>query len=743
MEKVMAELKSLVNYWQKYDSSILNNMLAIGLSSRKNLCINKKVLKGKSGLEVDSRCRERTAHWVREKIQAKEEGQVVTDIEDLELCEYFENLENEEEPEDNMMMEDEKGEGQYNTVKYHAKVLEAGIYDLDDLKEYGKEKKFCPYFLARRAMEHANIIVYSYSYLLDPKIASLVSAELSNDSIVVFDEAHNIDSVCIESLSMNLTEGTMDQIDDNIDKLEDHYELYKSKHEDRIKAEHTRLISSFASEGIGQRTERMIANPVLPKDIMKEPVPGNMRKIEFFFIFLRRFSQFIRKDLNIENFGAREDTPKTWLKRLYEDMRVTPHELKFAAERLFSLMTTMEVRSIHDYSKLSLMADLATMLGTYDKGFTIIVEHNDYRTESIRDPKFQFACLDASIAISNVFEKFQSVILTSGTLSPLKFYENLLNFKPIVGKSFQNTLTRKCIRPMFISRGEDHALVSTKFKERDTPGVMNNYGKLLEEISKTVPDGVVCFFPSYAYMEKVISYWYDNTFFSKISENKLIYFETPDLRETSIALTNYRKACDSGRGGLFISYARGKVSEGIDFDGHYGRCCVMIGLPIMNNQSAVFKSRSIYLERNKGIKEGEFLTFDSMRTASQCLGRVIRRKNDYGLMVLADYRYHNKNYYEKLPQWIKTNREKGRTNLTVPIAISMAKAYFIEMSQKQLPSIERKLLQRLLLSKEDIERLEAESLAQDAGLETRKRKAKESLVNPRPIKILIKQEPSQ
>lgn len=39
---------------------------------------------------------------------------------------------------------------------------------------------------------HANIVVYSYHYLLDPKIADLVSKELTKNSIVVFDEAHNI-----------------------------------------------------------------------------------------------------------------------------------------------------------------------------------------------------------------------------------------------------------------------------------------------------------------------------------------------------------------------------------------------------------------------------------------------------------------------------------------------------------------------------------------------------------------------
>ena len=37
-----------------------------------------------------------------------------------------------------------------------------------------------------------DVIIYSFHYLLDPKVAEQVSKELSKDAIVVFDEAHNI-----------------------------------------------------------------------------------------------------------------------------------------------------------------------------------------------------------------------------------------------------------------------------------------------------------------------------------------------------------------------------------------------------------------------------------------------------------------------------------------------------------------------------------------------------------------------
>jgi DNA excision repair protein ERCC-2 len=64
---------------------------------------------------------------------------------------------------------------------------------------------------------------------------------------------------------------------------------------------------------------------------------------------------------------------------------------------------------------------------------------------------------------------------------------------------------------------------------------------------------------------------------SEVWKHKLIFVETPDANETSIALENYRRACDNGRGAVLLAVARGKVSEGIDFDHHYGRAVIMFG----------------------------------------------------------------------------------------------------------------------------------------------------------------------
>lgn len=72
----------------------------------------------------------------------------------------------------------------------------------------------------------------------------------------------------------------------------------------------------------------------------------------------------------------------------------------------------------------------------------------------------KLACLDASLAMKAVFTKFKSVVITSGTLSPLDFYPKILGFQPVVIKSFTMTLARECLCPVVVTRGSDQMPVN-------------------------------------------------------------------------------------------------------------------------------------------------------------------------------------------------------------------------------------------------------------------------------------------
>jgi DNA excision repair protein ERCC-2 len=251
--------------------------------------------------------------------------------------------------------------------------------------------------------------------------------------------------------------------------------------------------------------------------------------------------------------------------------------LRFAYSRLSSLLRTLQVSKLEEFNALTDVADFASLLATYSEGvakFAIIMEPNGSSIPGASDPVIQLVCLDSSLAIAPLFKRFSSVILTSGTLSPIDLYPKLLQFEPCVSEAFSMSTFRPCIRPMVITRGSDQLAVSTKYEDRGDMGVIRNYGAMLVELCGAIPDGVVAFFTSYSYMESIISEWDAIGILRELTKHKLVFIETKDVVETTLALDNYRRACDCGRGAVFLSVARGKVSEGINFDRHYGRAVV-------------------------------------------------------------------------------------------------------------------------------------------------------------------------
>ncbi|XP_071716264.1 general transcription and DNA repair factor IIH helicase subunit XPD isoform X2 [Rutidosis leptorrhynchoides] len=669
MEKTLAELKML----HKYQVDCIGpsaKMLALGLSSRKNLCVNPEVVSAENRDSVDAGCRKLTASWVRA---------LAIENPNVKTCDFFER---------------------YERAGSDA-VLPPGVYTLQDLRVFGKEKGWCPYFLARHMVQFANVVVYSYQYLLDPKVAGIISKEMQRESVVVFDEAHNIDNVCIEALSVSVRRQTIEGARRNLSKMSKEIDRFKASDAGRLRAEYNRLVEGLAQRGNLPTGDTWLANPALPDDILKEAVPGNIRRAEHFLAVLRRLVQYLDGRLDTEN--VEKEGPVTFVNAVNSHVGIDQKMLKFCYDRLHSLMLTLEITDTDEFLHIQTICDFATLVGTYTRGFSIIIEPYDERMPHIPDPVLQLSCHDASLAIKPVFDRFQSVVITSGTLSPIDLYPRLLNFNPVVSRSFTMSLTRDCICPMVLTRGSDQLPVSTKFDLRSDPGVERNYGRLLLEMVSVVPDGIVCFFVSYSYMDAIVNSWNETGILKEIMQRKLVFIETQDVVETTLALDNYRKACDCGRGAVFFSVARGKVAEGIDFDRHYGRLVIMFGVPFQYTLSRILLARLEYLRETFQIKEGDFLTFDALRQAAQCVGRVIRSKADYGMMIFADKRYTRHDKRSKLPGWILSHLRDAHLNLSTDMAVHIAREFLRKMAQPYEKTGGGG--KKTLLSQEDLEKM--------------------------------------
>jgi DNA excision repair protein ERCC-2 len=197
-----------------------SGVLALCLSSRRNMCIHERVMAESDREAVDAACRGMTSSWVIEEAR-KKPGSV-------ETCGYFDNF----------------------TAAGESTTMPSGVYDLEELQKWGKSRAWCPYYLTRQAINHANILVFNYQYLLDPKVAKMVSKELESESIIVFDEAHNIDSVCIEALSVTINDRGLEQATRSLGRLASEVSRQKASDSRRLQQEYQNLVNGLIDQGL-------------------------------------------------------------------------------------------------------------------------------------------------------------------------------------------------------------------------------------------------------------------------------------------------------------------------------------------------------------------------------------------------------------------------------------------------------------------------------------------------------------
>jgi hypothetical protein len=138
-------------------------------------------------------------------------------------------------------------------------------------------------------------------------------------------------------------------------------------------------------------TDTWLANPALPDDILREAVPGNIRRAEHFVSFLKRLVQYLKGRLQTEQVES--EGPVSFLNSLQSQAGIDQKTLKFCYDRLHSLLLTLEVTDTDEFMHIQCVCDFATLVGTYTRGFSIIIEPYDERMPNVPDPVLQ-ACID-------------------------------------------------------------------------------------------------------------------------------------------------------------------------------------------------------------------------------------------------------------------------------------------------------------------------------------------------------------
>lgn len=351
----------------------------------------------------------------------------------------------------------------------------------------------------------------------------------------------------------------------------------------------------------------------------------------------------------------------------------------------------------------TLLSFLVALTNPSDEG-RILYEKIKSDTSST-DIKLSYLLLSPTHAFSSIAQSARAVILAGGTMSPFDDYKNHLF--PYLASEKITTLScghvipasNLCVWTLASTRSNSNDASDQfefSFQKRSDKSTVQRLGMALLNICSVVPDGVVVFFPSYGYLDSVVTAWQasdsssgEKTLWSRLEAKKAVFRETKGGSSDEV-LDQYSRAIldndqpKATRGALLLSVVGGKMSEGINFSDRLGRCVIIVGLPYPNINSPEWKARIEYIEsattkrllddgtstsssaisKDKAVAQAKQVARDfyenaCMRAVNQSIGRAIRHRGDYAAIVLVDRRFGTERIRGKLPGWIRGGMVEG------------------------------------------------------------------------------------
>ncbi|XP_043409358.1 regulator of telomere elongation helicase 1 isoform X15 [Prionailurus bengalensis] len=555
----------------------------------------------------------------------------------------------------------------YNNVEEKSleQELTTSVLDIEDLVKSGNKHKLCPYYLSRNLKQQADIIFMPYNYLLDAKSRRAHSIDLKG-TVVIFDEAHNVEKMCEESASFDLTPHDMASGLDAIDQVLE--EQTKVAQQGEF---HLDFSADSAASGLRMELEDLAKLKVillrLEGAIDAVELPGDQSGVTKPGSYI--FELFAEAQITFQTKGCILDSLDQIIQHL--------------AGRTGPFTNTAGLQKLSDIIQIVFSADPAegvssSVMGpgvsqSYkvhihpDAGHQRTARRSDAwnATAARKQGKvLSYWCFSPGHSMRELVRQgVRTLILTSGTLAPVSSFALELQIPFPVCLENPHVIDKHQIWVGIVPKGPDGAQLSSAFDKRFSDACLSSLGKALGNIARVVPHGLLVFFPSYPVMEKSLEFWRARDFARKLESLKPLFVEPRSKGGFSEVVDAYytRVASPGSSGATFLAVCRGKASEGLDFADTNGRGVIVTGLPYPPRMDPRVVLKMQFLDELKGrsgpggqlLSGHEWYRQQASRAVNQAIGRVIRHRHDYGAIFLCDHRFTHADARAQLPSWVR------------------------------------------------------------------------------------------
>lgn len=267
-------------------------------------------------------------------------------------------------------------------------------------------------------------------------------------------------------------------------------------------------------------------------------------------------------------------------------------------------------------------------------------EHYVIYTQFLENHSFMIKlfCVDPALNLQECLDKGRSTVFFSATLLPIQYYKKLLSTKEDNYAIYAKTAFSKEQSCLLIGDG-----VSSKYTRRNRME-FQNIAKYIQKIVSAKKGNYMVFFPSYRFLEQVYE-----EFFPMMGEQTDCIVQTTGMKEEEREefLGEFEKERKHSLVGFCVM--GGIFGEGIDLKEELliGAIVVGTGLPQVGQEREILRQ---YFETHSGEGFDYAYRYPGMNKVLQAAGRVIRTKEDRGVIALLDERFLQWEYRRLFPR---------------------------------------------------------------------------------------------
>lgn len=267
-------------------------------------------------------------------------------------------------------------------------------------------------------------------------------------------------------------------------------------------------------------------------------------------------------------------------------------------------------------------------------------EHYVIYTQFLENHSFMIKlfCVDPALNLQECLDKGRSTVFFSATLLPIQYYKKLLSTKEENYAIYAKTAFSKEQSCLLIGDG-----VSSKYTRRNRME-FQNIARYIQKIVSAKKGNYMVFFPSYRFLEQVYE-----EFFPMMEGQTDCIVQTTGMKEEEREefLGEFEKERKYSLVGFCVM--GGIFGEGIDLKEELliGAIVVGTGLPQVGQEREILKQ---YFEAHGGEGFDYAYRYPGMNKVLQAAGRVIRTKEDKGVIALLDERFLQREYRRLFPR---------------------------------------------------------------------------------------------